>query len=406
MDGKEELSQLGSRIRELLAADPEAGSETRAARAAFLEDVTRRNATGRGRVPASGRPRRWVAVVLGSVAVAAVVGLWFRKRPVTFEIGEALQGVPGDVVEAPGGRTVPVAFSEGSRLAIHDGARIRVLSLESGASGVSVRVLLEDGTLDASIAHRAGLKNHWQFDAGPYQVTVTGTRFQMQFRNGPRSLRVATEEGRVVVTGGCLQTPAAVAAGETIETSCPPIEAPPRDEPAAAMAPPAATPEPVAKRKPARPERWRELLAAGRLQDALREAARANFEIVCERATPHELFALADAGRFFGDHTRAVAALTALRRRFPGTPEAGTAAFTLGRIAFENDDAYARAAQWFDTYLHEQPAGALTGDAFGRLVEAKVRAGDRIGARAAAQGYLRRYPGGPYASEARGALSK
>jgi outer membrane protein assembly factor BamD (BamD/ComL family) len=95
-----------------------------------------------------------------------------------------------------------------------------------------------------------------------------------------------------------------------------------------------------------------------------------------------------------------------LRRRFPGTPEAGTAAFTLGRIAFENEDAYARAAQWFDTYLHEQPAGALTGDASGRLIEAKVRSGDGIGARAAAQQYLRRFPGGPYASEARGALSK
>jgi transmembrane sensor len=404
--GKEELSQLGTRVRELLAADPEAAGETRAARAAFLEEVARRNATANRRTPFSPRRRRWAPLLLGSAAVAGVVGLWFWKRPVTFEIGEALQGVPGDVVEAPTGRMVPVAFSEGSRLAIHEGARIRVLSMESSASGVSVRVLLEDGALDASIAHRAGVKTNWRFDAGPYQVTVTGTKFQMQFRNGPRALRVATETGRVVVTGGCLEAPAAVAAGETLETSCPSMETPPRDEPPAAVEPPRSTTEAGPRRKMARPERWRELLAAGRLQGALREAERANFEGVCERATPHELFALADAGRFFGRYTRAVGALTALRRRFPGTPEAGTAAFTLGRIAFENEDAYARAAQWFDTYLHEQPAGALTGDASGRLIEAKVRSGDRIGARAAAQQYLRRFPGGPYASEARGALSK
>src|SRR6185369_8028716 len=119
-----------------------------------------------------------------------------------------------------------------------------------------------------------------------------------------------------------------------------------------------------------------------------------------------ELFALADAGRFFGLHARAGDALNALRRRFPGTPEAGTAAFTLGRIAFENENAYARAARWFDTYLREQPAGALMGDAFGRLIEAELRSGDRAGARASAQQYLRRFPGGPYASEARGVLSK
>ena len=406
MGGKQELSRIGARVRELLADDPQAPSDTRQARAAFLEQVARRNVTARAPIPRDGRPGRWITLLVGAAAVGSVVGLWPWKRPVTFQIGEAHSGFLGDVVEAPAGRTVPVAFSDGSRLSIHDGARMRVLSLDSGARGLSVRVLLEDGVLDASIAHRPGVKANWRFDAGPYQVTVTGTKFQMQFRNTLPSLRVSTEEGRVVVTGGCLHAPAAISAGQTLETSCPSIETTPRDDPPAAASPAGPAAELGSKRRTARPERWRELLAAGRLQDGLREAERANFDRVCERATPHELFALADAGRFFGLHGRAVGALTALRRRFPGTPEAGTAAFTLGRIAFENEDAYARAAQWFDTYLHEQPAGALMGDAFGRLIEAQVRSGDRIGARATAQQYLRRFPGGPYASEARGVLSK
>jgi TolA-binding protein len=116
--------------------------------------------------------------------------------------------------------------------------------------------------------------------------------------------------------------------------------------------------------------------------------------------------ALADAGRFFGPSKRAVAALVSLRERFPGSVAAGTAAFTLGRIVFENDHAYARAASWFETYMREQPSGPLMGDAFGRLMEARLRSGDTKGARASAEQYLRRFPGGPYAGEARGIMSR
>lgn len=407
MGGKEELSRIGTRVRDLLADDPQAGAETRLARDAFLDEVARRNAAPAARRGLGRAGRRWLAPLLVTGAVAGVAGLWLGKRPVTFQIGEAHPGLLGDVVEAPPAGTLPIAFSEGSRLAIRDGARMRVLSMSGGSGGLSVRVLLESGVLDASIAHRRGVETSWRFEAGPYQVLVTGTKFQMQFRDGPRSLRVSTQEGRVVVTGGCLQGPRAVSAGQTLDTSCPPVEPPPADgAPPAAASPEPPAPPLVPRHRVAPVERWRELLAAGRLQDGLREAERASFARVCDRATPNELFALADAGRFFGRSARAVDALTALRRRFPGTAEAGTAAFTLGRIAFENENAYARAARWFDTYLQEQPAGALMGDAFGRLIEAQLRSGDRAGARASAQSYLRRFPGGPYASEARGVLSK
>jgi outer membrane protein assembly factor BamD (BamD/ComL family) len=169
---------------------------------------------------------------------------------------------------------------------------------------------------------------------------------------------------------------------------------------------PALALDPTPTTRTMRVERWRELLAAGRLLDGLRAAERADFDQVCRAATAKELLALSDAGRFFGPSKRAVAALTALRRRFPGSMEAGTAAFTLGRIVFEKEQAYARAANWFETYLREQPTGPLMGDAFGRLMEARLRAGDGAGARASAEQYLRRFPEGPYASEARGILSR
>ena len=147
-------------------------------------------------------------------------------------------------------------------------------------------------------------------------------------------------------------------------------------------------------------------MAGGRLLDGLRAAERVSFDQVCRVATEKELLALADAGRFFGPSKRAVAALTALRQRFPGSPDARTAAFTLGRIAFESEHDYGKAAGWFETYMREEPRGPLMGDAFGRLMEARLHAGDGAGARASAQQYLRRFPGGPYSSEAIGILSK
>ena len=110
--------------------------------------------------------------------------------------------------------------------------------------------------------------------------------------------------------------------------------------------------------------------------------------------------------RWLGPEARAVAALRVLRQRFPGTMDAATAAFKLGLVAFEREHAYAEAARWFQTYLREQPSGPLMGDSFGRLMEARLRGGDLPGARSQAQQYLRRFPEGPYASEARGILSR
>jgi len=95
-----------------------------------------------------------------------------------------------------------------------------------------------------------------------------------------------------------------------------------------------------------------------------------------------------------------------MRMRFPSSPAAGTTAFTLGRIVFEKEHDYPQAATWFETYLREQPTGPLMGDAFGRLMEARLRAGDTPRARASAEQYLRRFPRGPYSAEARGILSE
>jgi TolA-binding protein len=215
----------------------------------------------------------------------------------------------------------------------------------------------------------------------------------------------------VVVAGGCQESSTTVSAGQAVELVCPSRAAVREPAEAPDALPTNRQPEfaPVTSASSARATHsdvWRELLAAGRLSDGLRAAERANFDRVCHVATAKELLALADAGRLFGRHARAMTALRVLRQRFPGSADAATAAFTLGRISFEKQHDYPNAATWFETYLREQPSGPLMGDSFGRLMEARLRSGDHDRARSDAQQYLRRFPEGPYASEARGILSR
>jgi hypothetical protein len=400
---EEHLADLGARVRELLREDPRAGAEIRAARAGFLEEVDRRNAASNRRRPPARRPRRWLPPVVLSASIAlGATAAWIWMRPVTFQIGGASQGRLGDVIEASRGSVLPLSFSDGSVLVLRQAGRIRVLSLEASAA----RVLVEDGVVDASIVHRQGGSTRWEFELGPYRVIVNGTRFRMAFRASDLALRVSTEEGRVTVAGGCLKAARMVSAGESLEPSCqrdkPQLDDTPGDE--EEVLGPTPDPKPPTQAMPV--DRWRQLLAAGRLLDGLRAAERAHFEHVCRIATAKELLALADAGRFFGPSRRAVTALGALRKRFAGSADAGTAAFMLGRIAFDEAHGYAQAARWFETYLLEEPRGPLMGDAFGRLMEARLRSRDSAGARTTAEHYLRRFPEGPYAPEARGILSK
>ncbi len=163
-----------------------------------------------------------------------------------------------------------------------------------------------------------------------------------------------------------------------------------------AAPPPEASSAPPVEAPPA----WLDLARARRYRDAMREAA-PSFDALCASLGPADLALLGDAARFSGDTGRGRQALTALRRRYPGDAHAATAAFTLGRIAFDQQRSPGEAAGWFSTYLSELPGGPLAQEALGRLIEARQQAGDTAGARHAAQQYLARFPGGAHEAIAR-----
>ena len=404
------LGQLGERIREALAAQGTPSPDIRAARSGFLQQVAEHNTgmTGpSGQRWLMGTARRWRWLLLASAAASGAVGIWMWQRlPISFQVGvAAAPGRLGDLVEAIAKEPTPLRFSEGSSLVLQQGSRMRVLSSEPKGA----RVLIENGAVDVAITHVQGGKARWSFEAGPFRVLVTGTRFKMEFHPQDLSLKLATEEGQVVVLAPCLPTPKPVSAGESLDLSCLPKEEPALQLAALSDVTPSPPEDQTVGATQAVPARngsnWRELLGAGHLAAGLRAAERANFDRVCQVANPRELLALADAARLFGRAARAVTALRVLRLRYPASTDASTAAFSLGRIAFERQHSYPEAVRWFATYLREQPSGPLMGDSVGRLMEARLRSGDEVGARKDADQYLRRFPEGPYASEARGILS-
>jgi transmembrane sensor len=404
---EKKLVELGSAVRDALAVEAATSEEIRQARAGFL-----RHFAARSKADAGWRRRtgvsRWRILLLAGATAAGAVALWaWTTRPITFQVGASgAPGQTGDLVRGASEGLVPVRFSEGSSVILHEGTRLRVLATDARGA----RMLIEDGTVDASIASATIGKKHWSFEAGPFKVQVTGTRFTLTYRAHDQSFGLATHEGRVIVSGPCLSAPKPVVAGGRLDLAClaPPATAP---RTASISLPPAAGPERAAPSGPSgkaarNAQSWRELLATGHLLDAVRAAERADFERVCQTASAKDLLALADAARLFARTARAVTALRILRQRFPASAEASIAAFALGRIAFEQKRAYPEAVDWFATYLREQPSGPLHGDCVGRLMEARLRAGDQVGAHSDAEHYLRRFPEGPYASEARGILAK
>jgi hypothetical protein len=101
----------------------------------------------------------------------------------------------GGLVVAPNNAEAPLAFADGTRVTLERGSRARIASVDAHGA----RVLLEYGELHANVAHLRGA--NWTFDAGPFQVLVTGTRFDVTWDPETESLVVSLLEGSVNVRG-------------------------------------------------------------------------------------------------------------------------------------------------------------------------------------------------------------
>jgi len=414
------LESLGRRVAEAL--DEHALERRRA-----LEGARQQYLAAAVRGPARSR-RGMLGLATAVAAVLIGIGLFahVRARPLVFTAGEQ-PGVVETWVAAPGGRGVPLRFSDGTRFRLEPSSRARVVAVD--AHGASLA--LESGGLHADVVHSK--QSAWRVIAGPLTVRVTGTRFDVRWRASAEEFSVTVTEGSVGISGAVVGEERAVRAGETLRvfvgehrlelantaelaagervkpggagpalaTSVPEREAAPSltSEPVK----PDTTPTPLSATSPRAPD-WREFARRGSLREAFAAAQATGFDAACQSASPSELLQLGDGARLSGNSASAKQALTRLRSAFPADSRRAAAAFALGKVAFDQTHAYAEAAEWFATSIREQPGGSLVREAAGRLIEARRRAGDDAGARRAAESYLARYPDGPHADLARSLL--
>jgi transmembrane sensor len=368
---------------------------------------------------------RWaldLAVALVLVGLLAAV-LVVRTRPLDLSVS-GTPAVHGQWITASRDAPVPLRFSDGTEVLLAPEGRARVLEV----TPIGAHVMLESGVARVSVTPNRG--GRWTFSAGPFTVEVRGTRFEIDWSPQEEQFKLTLAEGKVTVSGCALGDARSLFAGEALVASCrsndfqiargPEHDAPStqRDAP---LTPPAlstpiadrlAGPPPAASGASTTPsatasvgapsriaESWQSLARAGKFKDSFARvnASGTNFDVELRRDDVADLLLLGDVSRLSGNPSEAVRAYQRLRERAPGTESAANAAFSMGRVAFDQRDAYADAARWFSTYLSERRDGPLAREALGREMEALSRAGDRAGAARVAEQYLALVPEGPYA---------
>ena len=165
------------------------------------------------RPPIEERRVRWPLAVAATLSLAAavllgVVGLHRTPSAISFEVGDKKEaGKVETWIAAPDGANLPIKFSDGSDVTVESGARARVTQLDANGA----HVLLERGRAVASVVHREN--THWQVAAGPFLVSVIGTRFAVSWDPVSEVFRLHLHEGRVLVSGSFLHDPQSVSTG-------------------------------------------------------------------------------------------------------------------------------------------------------------------------------------------------
>jgi hypothetical protein len=364
---------------ETIAAEQDELRRKSGARARLLAriDAPPRANSRRSRLP-------W-ALAAAALCVLTTAGVWFsaRERALEVRVGTS-PALVGAWLGAPDDARLPLEFSDGTRVELAPRARARVL--EARADGAHLE--LDDGRVRLHVTPRHGAR--WRLDAGPFGVQVTGTRFDVSYVKSEDRFELTLEEGEVILHGCVFGSGRKLAPGQTVRASCrkPFLEVGyERTE-----APKAASDE--AQATAAAPRSSAETPPAPRAQRENETAPQ-----LSERGPPHALTAdeLLAAAAHTGEPARVAEALRKVRSRFPGTRAAALAAFKLGRLEFDVNGAYARAAEWFQTYLREEPRGPMTREALGRLLESFERSGQWARAKEFALRYRREYPSGPHA---------
>jgi len=147
------------------------------------------------------RRRLWKArpfALAGGVGVLCAGATLVLKEQTSLELDYEIGGgrlSDSGYVGSVGPSGARLAFSDGTRIDLEDGARARIVSVNMR----DARLALESG--HASLALAAG-SAAWHFDAGPFVVQATrGTQFDLDWSSYDDTLTVELREGSLRVSG-------------------------------------------------------------------------------------------------------------------------------------------------------------------------------------------------------------
>jgi hypothetical protein len=366
-------------------------------------------------VPPRHWSRGWAAgvAVVGSACALAAALFFLQASPtkLSFQVAGGALDARGHIV---GGEHTLIRFSDGSEAALARGAEAQIANVtERGAE-----VVLAHGSMRIHIAKKP--EAAWKVAAGPYDVRVTGTAFDVSWSQQTQAFDLRMETGAVIVTGPLAGSGIVLRAGQhlfggvaegrlTVEggtqaaAPAPAMAALEPTEPSPARGPSGTAPTPPLAPSSAPPasaeaHAWTRQVAQGHFNAVLDEAEQRGLDRTLSSGSLEELAALADAARYAGRSSVAKRVLMAERQRFPSSVAARDAAFFLGRIAEESGGG---AVEWYERYVSESPRGAYASQAFGRKMMLLYKQRGANAAGPVATEYLSRYPNGPYAAAAR-----
>lgn len=330
------------------------------------------------------------------VGVAAAVLLWLgfhADSQLTYDVRGAVAN--GGVIEAKRGE-VTVSLSDGSSILAENETKFSVDVV--GRNAALTRLVR--GKLHIRVQHNEDTR--YRVIAGPYEVRVVGTEFDLSW-DAELGFALSMTRGQVqlVEPGGKLRT---LGAGQSVQLPgleqalAQPVKS--RDpEPVKAGPATPATPVP-GQNKPAAAPTWDGMVAKGHFADVVQEAEALGIEGVLGGRRVGDLKALGQAARYVGKRDLAERAFLALRKRNGAADSARQAAFFLARLQEEQGNQQG-ALRWLNTYLSEAPRGVYAAEAYGRRLSLTQRLLGRAAARPLAREYLERFPEGAYAPSAR-----
>ncbi len=306
----------------------------------------------------SARRVKWASAVVVVVAAAAALGLWLREPARPASRSRIASPVTRASTAMPAEAGSVLALADGSKAYLKPGAELQAVT----QSPAAVRLVQTKGEVRYEV--KPDPQRPFTVQVRDVEVHVIGTVFTVSAE--PGGVRVSVERGRVAVKSG--EREVVLAPGENLRWSS--SEAKPENVPAPHAR---STTESSAGPQPS--------------------SSAASASVV-------QLVEEADAARARGDLPAAERALRAVLSRYPRSPQATSAAFTLGRLQRARGD-FGAAARTFDALRQHAPAGPLAEDALAEAANAWALAGQSAQASALASQYLARYPGGPHADRMR-----